>query len=257
MLDHVKLLYRVCEINYIAQEGHLASSLSCLNLLDALVSKTHGTKTIDSKESNNRLIVSKGHAALGFYVVLEKYGWIKKSEIESMGSPESRLGGHPDSTKLPLAYISTGSLGHGLPISAGASLHLRNKGIAGHFFVLCGDGEFMEGSIWETIILVTKLRLTNIVVYIDFNHTHENTQLSIPQLEKVFQGLDWGTQNINGNSEEEILLSLESLSKDAPNVIFARTQLGYGVPTLIGNKEWHRKNLSLDMLVKIREDLGI
>lgn len=257
MIDSVKLRYRVCEINFLAQEGHLASSLSCLNLLDALVSKTYGNRTPDRGHSNNRLIVSKGHAALGFYVVLEKYGWIKKLELEAMGSPDSPLGGHPDSTKLPLAYISTGSLGHGLPIATGASLFLKNNGVLGNFFVLCGDGEFMEGSIWESVISITKLGLKKIVVYIDFNNTHQDTQLSVTQLERVFKGLDWATQVIDGNSEQEISRSLESLSRTSPNVVFAKTQLGFGVPALVGNKEWHRKNLSLEMLDRIREDLGL
>jgi transketolase len=254
-----KLRYRVCEINYLTQEGHLASSLSCLDLLDQLISRTLGDK-VDSKytgDESSRFILSKGHAALGFYATLEKYGWLSSEELENLGTQNSPLGGHPDSTKLDLAYISTGSLGHGLPIGVGAALSLTNSKKSKEVYVLCGDGEFMEGSVWESVIIATKLKLNNLVVIIDFNFTHVDTQLSADQLEGVFRSLGWRANVIDGHSEKEIQDSLNNLSSNSPTLIIAKTTLGHNIDFLQGKKEWHRKNLTSEILTQIKSEMNI
>lgn len=260
MRDDLKeLRYRVCEVNYLSQEGHLASSLSCLDLLNVIVPKTLGHKDhVDNSEHRgNRFILSKGHAALGYYAVLEHYGWISSDQLDAMGSATSILGGHPDSTKLNSAYISTGSLGHGLPIGVGAALDLKNRQSLNKVYVLCGDGEFMEGSMWESVIIATKLKLSNLVVLIDFNSTHMEIQLTAEQMLGMFRNLGWSTNIINGHSDFEIHSALNALSNESPSLIIAMTNLGHNIPALIGRKEWHRKNLTKDMLDQIRCELGI
>lgn len=251
-----KLRLRVCEVNYLTQEGHLASSLSCLDLLHAIVPRAFAFEELKyvDEPTRPRFILSKGHAALGFYVTLENFGLISSKDLESFGGQESDLGGHPDSTKLPHAYISTGSLGHGLPVGVGAAIALKAKSTENEVIILCGDGEFMEGSIWESVIIATKLKLTNLVVVIDFNSTHLDTQISAKQLKAMFTALDWQVLQINGHSRIEIEKALDSTSKSQPTLIIAATELGFGVKSLQGRKEWHRKNLDSSIFTAIKSE---
>lgn len=260
MIDSLRnLRYRVCEVNYLSQEGHLASSLSCLDLLNELVFRTFGNKDASEYDASDKskLILSKGHAALGFYATLEKYGWVSAEVIEKLGSSNSPLGGHPDSTKLSLAYISTGSLGHGLPIGVGAALSFRNRKSTNKIYVLCGDGEFMEGSIWESVIIATKLKLNNLVTLIDFNATHEDTQLSAEQLHGIFTSIGWKSSIIDGHSERQIIDTLDNLSTNSPTMIIAKTNLGHHIRALEGKKEWHRKNLTREILDEIQSEMKL
>jgi len=147
---------------YNAGDGHIPSALSCVGMIWNLY---------ETMQPEDKFILSKGHGALALYVVLAEKGIITRDELNSFCSFDSNLGGHPDANKIPEAVVSTGSLGHGLPMGIGMALAKKIKEEDGIIYVLLCDGECNEGSIWESALLIKHLKLDNIVCYIDNNQS--------------------------------------------------------------------------------------
>jgi len=253
------LRYRILEINSISGEGHILSSLSSLELMIAILNaQRKKTNFLDNSYPwEDPFILSKGHAALAFYVVLESLGLLKKSEIEGFGKIGSNLGGHPDSNKFPLAYFSTGSLGHGLPVSVGTAYSLANKSDYHRVYCLCGDGELMEGSIWESLAFASSMKLSNLQILVDCNSTHTKNGISIESLTKRLSGYDLEIVVVDGHNLDALNNVLNTPQKNNPRILLCKTIMGYGVPLVEGKKEWHRKRVGHDELVNVKAQLGI
>jgi transketolase len=257
-IDIKRLRYRILEINSISGEGHILSSLSSLELMIAIlnVQRKKAHFRADSYPWEDPFILSKGHAALGFYVVLESLDLLEKNDLEEFGKFGSKLGGHPDSTKFPLAYFSTGSLGHGLPVSVGAAYSLANKGGWHKVYCLCGDGELMEGAIWESLAFASAMKLSNLQVLVDCNSTHTKNGVSIESLTKRLSGYDLEIVVVNGHNLDELNIILETPQKNT-RILLCETKMGNGVPLVEGKKEWHRKKISTQELANVKVKLGI
>ena len=258
-VDLATLRYRILEINSMSGEGHILSSLSCLELMIAVLSLQRKKSTLqtDSYPWEDPFILSKGHAALGFYVVLEAFGFLQSNEIENFGKFESNLGGHPDARKFPLAYFSTGSLGHGLPVAVGAAYSLGNKGDSSNLYCLCGDGEFMEGSMWEALHFASSMKLSNLQVLIDCNNTHTKNGISIESLVKRLSGFDLEIIVIDGHDLSQLQKTLTAPHSGRSRILLCKTKMGHGVPLVEGKKEWHRKWVGSEVLDKVRIELGV
>ena len=133
------LIKRICQISHLSKEGHIGSSLSILDILYVLYEKFITFDTLD----RNRVILSKGHASLGLYAIMEHFGLLENNSLETFGQFNSVLGGHP-SNAFKNIEASTGSLGHGLPISIGIALAYKIKNYQKQIFVIVGDGEMNE-----------------------------------------------------------------------------------------------------------------
>lgn len=210
---------------YAAKGGHYGGSLSVTDLLLTLY-RTWG---------HDRIILSKGHAAIALYAVLRKVGRIDTplSEYASFGSP---LEGHPDMTALPAVDFSTGSLGQGLAVGLGMAIALRGSG--SRVWVVLGDGECQEGQVWETALLAARVEADNLVAVVDVNGFQEwgwSTSVvpdPVPDIARKWAAFGWRVLEVDGHDHELLAAAYDDAATTAgrPTVILARTVKGKGVP---------------------------
>ena len=163
--NKLKNLARVCRIDCLnmthkAKSSHIGSCFSIVEILVILY-----FVFLNKKEKNN-FILSKGHAAIGLYAVMNHFKILKDKDYKSFCKLNSKLGGHPDSTKLPKVNFSTGSLGHGLPVSSGLAYGLMKRKNKRKIICLIGDQELMEGTTWESLHIISNYNIKNIVIII-------------------------------------------------------------------------------------------
>ena len=176
------------------------------------------------------------------------------SEFKNFGKFGSILGGHPDRNKIPGIEASTGSLGHGLPLAIGIALGLKIKKLKNKVFVIIGDGECNEGTIWESSLLASHHNLSNLTCIIDHNHSTDRA-LKIDNLSTKFKSFGWETITINGHNHEEIYNALSQKHNKKPMMIIAETIKGNGIKIMENNPEWHHKSPNSDELKLILEKI--
>lgn len=249
-----KLIQNIININFNALEGHIPSALSILDILDVVYGKILNLKLIKKKSSNRDFfILSKGHGCLSLYVVLYKYNLLSKKDLLSFCKFNSRLGGHPDSTKNEFIEASTGSLGHGLPMSLGIAFGKKIKKLKGKVITLIGDGECNEGSIWESAMLASHHKIDNLICIVDHNKS-TNRSLMIDDLSNKFRAFNWDTYVVDGHNQNKILNLLKK-KQNKPVAIIANTIKGKGIGFMENNPEWHHKNIDSETRKKIFKDL--
>ncbi|MBI4823520.1 MAG: transketolase [Nitrospirae bacterium] len=238
-------------IHKIAPETRLASSLSAVEIL---VSLYYGKiLNFDPKnltwEGRDRLIVSKGHGSIALYPILADMGFFDKEELMRVCKEDSFLGGIPD-TLIPGYETINGSLGHGLGAACGVALALKRKGNDAKVFVLIGDGELYEGSVWEAVMFGGQHRLDNIIAIIDNNKACmlgrcENI-INLEPLPEKFRTHKWSAERIDGHDTKQVhktFMRLKSDKGNKPKVLIADTVKGKGVPSLESDPMSHVKSL--------------
>lgn len=203
-------------------------------------------------EGRDLFVLSKGHAALGYYCVLSSLGYFDPAECMGIGTGTSRLGCHADRLKVPGAEASTGSLGHGIGIATGMALGAKIKGSDRKVFVLIGDGESNEGSVWEAVMIAVDLKLTNLTILYDNNRSQVRC-LQIPNPVGCFAAFGCDVHEVDGHNVAAIRTALEASPKGV-KVIVCNTEKGHGCPTLMKDfHAWHRRsptNEELDLMIK-------
>lgn len=239
-----------------ADEGHIPSALSVLDILWVLYDRILKINPHNPKApTRDRFILSKGHAALGLYAILAEKGFFPSSELENFGKYNSLLGAHPDRNKVPGVEASTGSLGHGFPMGVGIALALKIKKINSNVFVLIGDGEANEGTIWESALLASHHNLSNLCCITDYNHSTDRA-LKIGDVVSKFKAFGWESFSINGHDHEEIYSALSFPHDSKPLAVVAETIKGYGCKIMENNPEWHHKSPRKEDLPSILEQLS-
>lgn len=238
---------KIIETAYNSKEGHIASSLSIVEILYSLYK---GILTTD-----DYFILSKGHAALGWYAVLNYFGYISNIELATFCKVNTCLPGHPVRNKLACISASTGSLGHGLPMGVGIALGLKASGRKGKVFVLVGDGECNEGSTFEAVNLAAYHELDNLICIVDCNGSADRALTA--HLPGVFSGFGWCVTQLSGHNMYDInyYISEEVIPPKIPLAIIARTVKGCGVSFMENNPEWHHKGLSKEQYKLAMEEL--
>lgn len=236
-----------------AQETRIASSLSCVEIFTVLyygkILSFNSSKP--DWENRDRFIISKGHGAISLYPVLADTGYFDKLELARVGKEGSFLGGIPDYI-IPGFETTNGSLGHGLGVACGISLALKRKNRKEKVFVLLGDGELYEGSVWEAVMFAGEHKLDNLILIIDNNKIcmldYCKNVIDLDPLCKKFEVFNWNAIDADGHNIEDLynLLSLlkEKSTSGKPNVIVAHTVKGKGVLKLEGDPLCHVKNLN-------------
>lgn len=252
------LRIKIAEIVYNAGEGHIPSAYSIIDILSALYGKflKYDSKNPDWEE-RDYFILSKGHGAAALYVILEKYGFITDEDLKNKSKDDAILGGHPDCTKVPGVEASTGSLGHGIVTAMGIALGLKIKNRANKVIALVGDGECNEGTVWETALISSNLKLGNFCIIIDDNKSAKQV-LPVTDMKKKWESFDWEVYEINGHSEIELLETLNKISFEhtkKPKVIIADTIKGKGVSFIESHGPWHHKIPNKEELEKIKQEL--
>jgi len=231
-----------------AKEGHIPSALSILDILYVLYNNFIDVNMIKNKAlDRERFVLSKGHASLGLYAILMENNIISENLFDDFASYNSILGGHPDTNKVLGVEASTGSLGHGFPIAVGMSLGYKIKNITSRVFVLIGDGECNEGTIWESALLASHHKLNNLTCVIDYNHSTDRA-MQMGNISDKFKSFGWESINIDGHNHEEILKALNNVDKVKPLAIIANTIKGFGCKPMENDPSWHHKSPSSDEL---------
>lgn len=249
-----------------AKSGHPGGSLSCVDILAVLYKKILNVPQDWDKSPNfkkrDKFILSKGHASPALYATLAHCGYFSKDLLMGFRMLGSKLQGHPSSrVNLPGIEVSTGSLGQGLSIGIGLALAMRLDNINSKVFVLLGDGEMQEGSVWEGLMNANNQKLNNLVVIIDKNNLQidglTNEVKSIDPLDEKLKAFGFDVFTIDGHNYEEIEQALSQAKKsDKLCAIIANTIKGKGVSFMENNASWHGKAPKDDELQKALEELN-
>tara|TARA_Y100001968_G_C19305056_1_gene691190 strand:+ start:203 stop:1012 length:810 start_codon:yes stop_codon:yes gene_type:complete len=235
---------KALEMTNRSKSSHIGSILSCTDILAVLYSEILDLRTDESFKFKDRFIMSKGHAAAGLYACLAGLELIDESQLKSHYQNGSKLSGHVSHKLLPFIEISTGSLGHGLPISCGIALALKKKKLSSKVYCLLSDGELNEGSNWEAMMFASHHQLSNLKAIIDRNRLQsiKSTEetLMLEPLKNKFNSFNWLISNIDGHNHE--LLKHELNRKcNKPHIIIANTIKGKGVSFMENSVLWHYK----------------
>ena len=229
--------------------SHIASILSMADILAVLYGEVLRYKPEEPKwAGRDRFILSKGHAGAGVYATLAESGFFPVEKLQSHYQVGSDLSGHVSHKGIPGVEFSTGSLGHGLPVSAGMALAAKINNTNNRAFDLLGDGECDEGSNWEAILFAAHHKLDNLVAIVDRNmlqsiYSTEDT-LSLEPFAEKWKAFGWNVVEVNGHNHEEILNACkdESRVKNKPLCIIASTIKGKGVSFMENNILWHYRS---------------
>jgi transketolase len=243
-LDIRKALLR---LTYDAKGGHTGGSLSSVDMLVALY--FHALRIDPSRpeaQDRDRFVMSKGHSAEALYCVLSKAGFFPASWLADYGRFGSRLYGHP-TRGIPGVEVPTGALGHGLPIGVGMALAAKRDGVPYRTFVLMGDGEQAEGSIWEAAMAGSHYGLDNLVGIVDYNGLQISGKVDevmrLSPLAERWSSFGWKVVELEGNDMSQVVAALDSLParSGSPTLILAHTTKGKGVSFIENQAAWHHK----------------
>ena len=237
----IALRKKIVDIMAASRCGHIRSAFSCLEIVRVLYD--------DILQPDDKFILSKGHGCLAQYVMLADKGYITQDDLFKFCQDGALLGGHP-TAKIPGVHVATGSLGHGLPIGIGFAL-------AGYrTFVLMGDGECNEGSVWEAAMCASKHKLSNLTVIIDYNEqqsygtTHEVLELEL--FMDKWKAFGFGSFEIDGHNIEELKFYLQDAPEGNPNpfALICHTIKGKGIKLTEQEMRWHYKSGITDAEIK-------
>lgn len=240
--------------------AHLGGSLSIVELLACLYVGVLRCRTEDPGwEGRDRVILSKGHAAMALYPAMVEAGMIAKEELLDFKKDGSRLGGHPSLRGLPGIEYASGSLGQGLSLGVGACLALkRKKNFSSRVFVYLGDGECDEGSVWEAAASASHYGLNNMVAAVDMNAIqydgYTTDVLNMAPFENKWRDFGWDVISIDGHNIKEIL-DAYAYRGDKPLAILARTVKGKGISFMENNWRFHNAVLSKEQYEQAVKEL--
>ncbi len=238
----------IVEMTYLAHSGHPGGSLSSVEILVSLYFSelNQSPETVDSPD-RDRFVLSKGHITPAFYSVLSHAGYIPHEELKQFRKVNSRLQGHPASTKLKGIEVSTGSLGQGLSVAIGIALAGKIDKRDYRVYCLVGDGEMEEGQIWEAIMFAGNRHLNNLILFLDYNGLQIDGEVAkindIAPVISKFEAFKWHTFEINGHSFDQIFKAIDEAKRypDNPTAIIAHTVKGKGISFMENAYEWHGK----------------
>ena len=250
-LYNLSKLYRkkLLKISQSVSALHVGGSFSCFEILNTIFN-------IFMRKNKVNFILSKGHAGIALYIVLNNMKIISNKDISMYCKKNGKLGVHPE-IKTAGVLASTGSLGHGLGISSGIAIKEPNK----ICFVVMSDGELMEGSVWENALIISSLNLRNIVVIVDFNGLqsatfNKNTHKTLTPIKKKFISFGWASDYCNGHSIIELEKKIKNRPKNKPYALIAKTIKGYPVSFMMNKPIWHYRSPNKEEFLKALKEIN-
>ena len=243
--------------------GHPGAALSLIEIVRVLYDDVlrYRADKPDWTE-RDRCILSKGHGCLALYAILADKGFFPVEELHRQCYPDAMLGGHPEAHKIPGVEASTGALGHGLPIGVGMALAARLQGRDSHVFVIMGDGEVNEGSVWEAAMCAAKHGLDNLVAIIDRNKLQSYGPtaevLDLEPLAEKWHSFGFTVHEANGHDVESLRKGFAALPYEPgkPNLLICHTVKGRGIAEAEHNPSWHHKaRLSPEQVAELHKAL--
>ncbi len=255
-IEIVKMVHR-------AQAGHPGGSLSEIDLIAALYSTSLRVRPDEPDwEDRDRFILSKGHASPGMYALLAEKGFIQHSDLQSYRVLGGVCQGHVDMKWCPGVDFSAGSLGMGLSFGMGCALAARIEGSERRAFVMLGDGEIQEGSIWEAAMAAAHHELGNLKVILDRNRIQNDDfcleQMRMFDIPAKWRAFGWNVMEIDGHDMNEIVEGIKFLdtSNDAPSILIAHTIKGKGVSYMEDNPSFHGAAPNDEQFALAMQELG-
>lgn len=244
---------RLVEVVYAAKAGHIGGDLSCLNVMTALYFHVmNGLNPKDPKAPlRDRFVLSKGHCVESLYVTLEAKGYLKPEVLDTLGQFGSILSGHP-TIEVPGIEVNSGALGHGLSIGVGMAIAAKMDQQPWRTYVMMGDGEQGEGSIYEAAMAANRYHLDNLVAIIDRNHLQisGNTEdvMPIDNIHDRWTAFGWDVILMNGDSMNDIIRTFDNIdyNNGKPHLLVSDTTKGKGVSFMEGIAKWHHGVLNAE-----------
>ena len=240
--------------------SHIGSVLSIVDILAVLYGRVMQYRSSEPKWVNrDRFILSKGHAGAGVYAILAECGFFDIVELAKHYQDGSIFSGHVSHKGVPGVELSTGSLGHGLPVASGMALAAKIDKKTHKVFVVMSDGELDEGSNWEAFMFAAHHGLNNLIAVIDRNklqsmRTTEET-LSLEPLRDKLIAFGWNVIEVDGHDHDELFLAIDGDTKK-PKVIIANTIKGKGVSFMENEIAWHYRTPNGRLFDQAMKDLG-
>src|SRR6201987_1501609 len=255
---------KIIEMSHAAQAAHLASSLSCADVVTAAYWHVLNINPREPKHPlRDRFILSKGHAAAALYAALAMRGFFPIAELDTYCKDGGRLAEHPPANLLPGVEAAPGSLGHGLPLGCGMALSGRIKGETFRVFALLSDGENNEGSVWEAAMFAAAQKLENVCVVVDYNKwqatARSNETLMLAPLRDKWAAFGWDAHEIDGHDVSALAEAMQSIpnGNGKPVALIAHTVKGKGVSFIEDDNNWHYSPPTAEAVVKAHKELGL
>jgi transketolase len=255
-LDSLEMIHR-------RGAGHPGGSLSAAEIMAALFfHKLNIDPARPDWPERDRFILSKGHASAILYAALSRRGFFPREDLLHWGEVACHLQGHPDRLKTPGVDMTSGLLGHGIPIGVGLALAARRLGLNYRTYVLLGDGEIQGGIVWEGAMAAAKFRVSGLTAILDYNDVqldgavHDIMPLE-PLIDK-WRAFNWAVLEINGHNLRQVLEALDTASEihGRPTIIVAHTTKGKGVSFMEGRSYWHGVAPNAAQLAQAEIELG-
>jgi transketolase len=250
-IDEVRELSRrirmqVLQMTHRARSSHVGSCFSIVDLLAVLYTKILRVRPNEPDwPDRDRFLLSKGHGAAALYATLAGSGFFPEGWLTEFNAEGTHLAGHVTHHGVPGVEVSTGSLGHGLPLGCGMALAAKRDGRPVRVFVVMSDGECDEGSSWEAALFAPHHQLDNLTAIIDYNKIQSfgsvEEVLNLHPLAEKWRAFGWAVSEIDGHNHEQIVAALENVPAPAnrPTCIIAHTVKGKGVSFMEGQLLWH------------------
>jgi len=255
-LDSLEMIHR-------RGAGHPGGSLSAAEIMAALFfHKLNIDPARPDWPERDRFILSKGHASAILYAALSRRGFFPREDLLHWGEVACHLQGHPDRLKTPGVDMTSGLLGHGIPIGVGLALAARRQGLGYRTYVLLGDGECQGGIVWEGAMAAAKFRTASLTAILDYNDVqldgavHDIMPLE-PLIDK-WRAFNWAVLEINGHNLRQVLEALDTASEihGRPTIIVAHTTKGKGVSFMEDRSYWHGVAPNAAQLAQAETELG-
>lgn len=249
----------VIHMTHYSKASHVGACLSVIDILYILYFKIMKIDPVNPmKVDRDKLILSKGHASAALYAALAERGYFPKEYLTKFYIDGGILPGHLDIESVPGIEASAGSLGHGLSIGLGMAIANRQTQNSGKVYVILGDGECNEGSVWEAVMLASSLKINNLTVIVDFNKLQAfgrtNDIVNQKNLAKRWKAFGWDVHEVDGHDLNQLENAFLAAC-DNPKVIIAHTIKGKGVSFMEDKLEWHYKSPNDEQLILALKEL--
>lgn len=241
------------------QRGHIGSTMSLIEIFRVLYDNIIFFEQSNiNNPARDRVLLSKGHGCIAQYILLADKNFFSKETLKSFCKYDSILGGHPERGHVPGVEASTGSLGHGLAIGVGIAVASKIKNLSNHVYIVVGDGEINEGSIWESALAASHHKLDNLTLIVDYNKIQSYglvaDVLGLEPIVDKFVAFGFETHEVDGHDVEKLrkVFSISHKSSQ-PKAVIAHTVKGKGISFAENKPEWHHKSkLSSEEIDKMR-----
>ena len=250
-MDSKKLAWHirrdVLDMVHAAHASHIGSAFSIADIIAVLYTDFVDIEKIKRNDKNRtRIILSKGHAGAVMYAALAEIGIMPKEDLKTYGMNGSKLSCHVSHNQVKGIEISTGSLGQGVGMAAGIALAGKKAGLDYKTFVIVGDGECNEGSVWEMVLFARQQKLNRLTMIVDCNGLQALGRtvdiLDMSDLAQKFNSFDWNVKSVDGHNHKDLKAALLTEDADKPTCIIADTVKGKGVSFMENNNLWHYRD---------------